>query len=205
MASWAGRGRAASLGARMNVKLQGLFNAAEFIEQRYGPQELAAVFQACSPQVRDRHATGIAIEWHPMGELVEFLRVADERLGTGDGEIAIEAGAAAARKNLRGAFTKALLWIARPDFLLKRIAALWSQFNDEGAMRATTVSDGLIEIEVTGVSTPDFLFCCVLTGWIREVGHSAGRPQARVSHVQCRGRGDARCLWRGEWEPLGEG
>jgi hypothetical protein len=189
----------------VQVKLQGLFNAAEYIEQTYGQQPLAEVLGRCAPGVRDRYVTGIAIEWHPMEELVELLRVADGLLGKGDGALAVEAGAAAAHKNLKGAFTKAVLWVTRPDFLVKRIAALWSQFNDEGAMKVNRVSDGGIELEVTGVSTPDYLFCCVLTGWLRQVGHSAGRPNARIQHARCRGKGDSRCIWTAEWEPLGSG
>jgi hypothetical protein len=187
----------------MNVKLQGLLNAVEFVEKRYGQQALAEVLAECSEQVRQRCAVGIAIEWHPMDELVEFLRVADAHLGKRDGGLAVEAGAAAAEKNLRGMFKRAVLWLANPEFLLKRIASIWQQFNDEGEMTVATVKDGCVELEVRGVGQADYLFCCVLTGWMRQVSISAGRPRARIEHYECRGRGDTRCRWRAEFEPLG--
>jgi hypothetical protein len=186
----------------MNVKLQGLLNAVEFVEKRYGQQALAEVLAGCSEQARQRCAVGIAIEWHPMDELVEFLRVADAHLGKGDGGVAVEAGAAAAEKNLRGMFKRAVLWFANPEFLLKRIASIWRQFNDEGEMSVTSVKDGFVELEVRGVGQADYLFCCVLTGWMRQVSTSAGRPRARIDHYECRGQGDAHCRWRAEFEPL---
>jgi hypothetical protein len=186
----------------MNVKLQGLLNAVEFVEKRYGQQALAEVLAECGEQVRQRCAVGIAIEWHPMDELVEFLRVADAHLGKGDGGLAVEAGAAAAEKNLRGMFKRAVLWLANAEFLLRRIAALFRQFNEEGEMTVASLQDGIVELEVKGVPQPDYLFCCVLTGWMRQVSISAGRPNARIDHYECRGRGDARCRWRAEFEPL---
>lgn len=189
----------------MNIKLQGLLNAAEFIQGHHGDRALSQVLQGCDPAVRDRYMSGIAIEWHPMEEFVQFLRVADEQLGKGDGQLAIDAGAAGARKNLRGTFKQALLWVANPEFVLKRVAALWRQFNDRGEMRVNEFRDGFTEIEVVGVDTPQYLFCCTLTGWAREVGRAAGRPRARVQHATCRDRGDARCTWQLEWEPVGAG
>jgi hypothetical protein len=186
----------------MNVKLQGLLNAVEFVEKRYGQQALAEVLAECGEPVRQRCAVGIAIEWHPMDELVEFLRVADAHLGRGDGGLAVEAGAAAAEKNLRGMFQRAVLWLANAEFLLRRIATLFRQFNEQGEMTVASLQDGVVELEVKGVPNPHFLFCCVLTGWMRQVSISAGRPRARIDHYACRGRGDGRCRWRAEFEPL---
>ncbi|MFW5925190.1 MAG: hypothetical protein ACOC9T_01935 [Myxococcota bacterium] len=189
----------------MNVKLQGLLNAAELIEQRYGPEALARVLQRCNEEVDARYRAGIAIEWHPMEELVEFLRVADDELGRGDGGLAIEAGAAGARKNLQGTFKQAFLWLANPGFALRRVAALWRQFNDRGEMRINELRDGFTEIEILDVDTPHYLFCCTITGWAMEVARASGRPKAKVHKELCRAKGDARCLWKLEWAPLGAG
>ena len=91
----------------MNIKAQGLFNAAKWIEKELGQAALRDVLRACSPAVRDRYTTAIVINWHPLEEFVEFLEVAERLLGRGDGKLAEQVGAAGARENLRGAMVRA--------------------------------------------------------------------------------------------------
>jgi hypothetical protein len=184
----------------MNVKAQGLLNAATWLEQTYGQAALRDVVRACSPEVRDRYTSAISINWHPMSELVEFLGSAEKLLGTGDGKLAEEIGAAGARMNMRGSFARLLFYIAKPDFLMKRIAQLWSQFNDAGSMELLHIDDFSSSIEVKGVPEPSWLFCCTLTGWAREVVTAMGGQDARSRHIECRARGAKRCVWKQVWQ-----
>src|SRR5438105_237316 len=86
-------------GAVVNVKAQALLNGAKCVREKFGEDALEQVLAACSPRVRERCATAIAINWHPQSELCEFLTVADRVLGRGDGKLSEEIGATGARAN----------------------------------------------------------------------------------------------------------
>lgn len=179
----------------MQIKAQGLFNAAKWIEAEYGQAALRDVLRACSPAVRELYTSAIVINWHDVEEFIEFLEVSEKMLGKGDGKFAELVGAAGARENLRGAMSRAALYLANPEFLMKRVASLWSQFNDEGAMTINKfVADEMI-LEVKGVSKPHWLHCCTITGWASEVSAQFGWRAPSAKHVRCRARGEARCLW----------
>jgi hypothetical protein len=179
----------------VNVRAQGLLNAAGWIEERHGRERLAE----CSPAVRERFVTAIAIEWHPVAEFIQFMEVAERVLRARDGQLAREMGAHGARQNLRGVVKRSLFYLASPDYLLRRIAGLWQQFNDRGAMHLRHLDDKYGHLEVEGVPEPHRLFCATLTGWTEVVAEAVGLMQPRVTHAECRADGDARCLWHVTW------
>lgn len=172
-----------------------MLNAAKWVDEEYGTSTLQEVVRACSPAVRERYVSAIAINWHPLEELVEFLGAADRIIGHGDGRIAEHIGAAGARANMRGVVVRFAFYVAKPEFLVQRLANLWRQFNDEGTMRFTEVSEAALKVEVLDLSTPNWLFCCTITGWAREVMRAVGVANPTARHVECRARGQARCIW----------
>jgi hypothetical protein len=179
----------------LQIKAQGLLNAAKWIEEQYGASALTEVIRACSEPVRERYVSAIAINWHPMSEFIEFLEVAERVLGRSDGKIAEQIGAAGARANMKGVMVRFAFYVAKPEYLLQRVAGLWHQFNDEGEMKLLEVTDNTVRVEVSGVKTPHWLFCCVLTGWCREVAASVDMTKPHARHVECITRGGARCIW----------
>jgi hypothetical protein len=172
-----------------------MLNAAKWIEESYGQSALRDVIRACSPAVRERYTSAIAINWHPVEELIELLTVADTTLGRGDGKVAEEIGAAGARANMKGVVIRFAFYVTKPELLMRRAAGLWRQFNDHGKMILVAIDDTSVKLEVTGVPDPNWLFCCVITGWCREVANAMGMRAARARHTRCRARGDERCLW----------
>ncbi len=180
----------------MQVKAQGLLNAVRWIEDEYGRDTRYRVVASCSPAVRDRCATAIAINWHPMSELTELLERAEEQLGTGDGRIAERMGSAAARANLKGVVIRFAFYVAKPQFMLERLAGLWRRFNEEGSLAILNVDSTEVSFEVAGVPEPHRYFCAMTTGWGNEVATAAGIVAPRASHTECRARGDRRCVWR---------
>jgi hypothetical protein len=179
----------------MNIKAQGLLNAAKWIEENYGQRALADVVQSCSEAVRERYTSGIGINWHPIEEYLELMDAADRILGRGDGKIAEEIGASAARANLEGVVIRAAFYVAKPELLMKRAAGFWRQYNDEGEMKVLDIDESVARLEVVGMTTVSWTFCCAVTGWCREVAAAAGMQHAVARHVQCRAKGDARCVW----------
>ena len=177
----------------MNVKLQGLLNAARYVEREYGASAYERTLDRCDPEIRDRIEAGIAIEWHPMEELVEFLEKAQQVVGAGD-ELSRAAGAEGARQNKRGFLKRAAFWLASPQYIMNRAAQLWSQFNDSGELRILEMDEEHLRAELADIDTPSWTFCQVITGWAEEMMRAVGFHDARPQHVSCRARGDERCI-----------
>lgn len=184
----------------MKVKAQGLLNGAAWVREKYGDEALARVLAACSRDVRERCTTAIAIHWHPADELSEFLATADRELGRGDGKVAEFIGAASARNNLRHMGLRLAFFLARPEFLMRRVAGVWRQFNDEGQMLVRSFVPGRMEAELTGITSPSWPFCCSVTGWLHEAGVATGMKHLITNHAECRARGAARCIWHLRWD-----
>ena len=179
----------------VNVKAQGLLNAAKWLEDEYGRDALGAIVRACSPPVRERYTSAIAINWHPVAELVEFMGEADRQLGRGTGKLAEQIGAAGARANMRGTMLRLVFYVSKPEFLMKRVASFWRQFNDEGTMELVAIDRHSMQLEVIGVREPHALFCASITGWCREVVRASGAASPVSKHTSCIARGQGRCLW----------
>jgi hypothetical protein len=186
----------------VQIKAQGLLNAAKFIEDEYGRDALGTVIRACSPDVRERYTSAIAINWHPMEELVELVQRADQILGRSNGKLAEEIGAAGARANMRGIVVRIAFYLAQPQFFIRRVAGLWRQFNDEGEMLVHSFGESSGLMEIRGMSAPHPIFCAILTGWVREIAVGLGIRQPVVRHTECRCRGDARCVYDVRWESI---
>ena len=186
----------------MNVKAQGLFHAATWIEKTFGQAALRDVIRGCRPETRDRYIASTAINWHPLEELVDFLEVADRTLGSGDGSLAIDIGAAGARMNTRNALLRITLYVAKPEMLIRRIGSFWRQFNDEGRVVVLEVGERGARFEATGILVTHEIFCNTLTGWSREVASAAGARSVTARHVECKARGDERCIWETRWLPV---
>jgi predicted hydrocarbon binding protein len=183
----------------VNVKAQGLLNGAAYVREKHGEEALARVLAACSPAVRDHVATSIAISWIPYEELAELLGAADRTLGKGDGKLAEAIGAWSARANLRHLALRLAFFLARPEFLMRRVASVWKQFNDRGEMHVREFGGGHMIAELTGIPRPNWPVCCSVTGWLHEAGVATGMKALVTEHVECRARGGARCVWRLRW------
>jgi hypothetical protein len=181
----------------LNIKAQALLNAARYIEDEYGAEVSAKVLAACSPAVRERVATAIAINWHPLAEFVEYLVAVTRTLP--DPLVGEKIGAAAARANTRGVMLRIGLMLSKPESVLRRGASMWRQFNDQGEMTLLKGERTAVEVTITGIPRTPRVFCDTVTGWARELVTSAGGKNALASHTECRADGDVRCVWVAKW------
>ncbi len=183
-----------------------------WIEATYGKDALADVLRACSPEVRATCASAIAIEWLPVAQVVEFVGTADRLLSTGTGKLAEAAGEAGARASLKNPLLRAVFYLANPEFLMRRTASIWKQFNDQGEMHLRDFDARGASFELTGCDEWHPVFCALLTGWFREIARTMDIQSPNVRHPDCRGRqlqgearGPGRCLWELRWAPIDRG
>src|SRR2546423_1335474 len=104
----------------MNVKAQGLLNAAKFIEEQYGRETLAEILRACGDATRETYTSATVINWHPVAELCEFCEAADRRVGGPGTKLVEEIGAAGARANMKGMLLRLAFYWGKPEYLMKR-------------------------------------------------------------------------------------
>ncbi len=190
----------------MNVKAQGLLNAVRWVEQTFGTAGLNHVLDACEPSTRTRCASAIAINWHPVEELLDFVGAAERVLPKSDKwGVPEEIGAAGARANTKGFLIRSIIYVSNPEFLLKRVAAAWHQFNDAGEMKLIRIDHrgdgdganvGSADVAVMGTNLKSALFCRILSGWCAEFSRAIGIQSPLVHHIECLANGDARCVWR---------
>jgi hypothetical protein len=178
----------------MNVKAQGLLNAAQHIETSFGREALGRVLRACSAPVRETYTTSTAISWHPASELCEFVEVAEAELDR-RGTLAQEIGAAGARANMKGTLLRIAMYWGKPEYLMKRIVGVWRQYNDEGVMELLEMGAHSARIEVRGIRQPHEAFCRILTGWWVEIAMGLGGTLVTATHPECRALGGQKCLW----------
>jgi hypothetical protein len=184
----------------VKVKAQGLLHGAAWLRETFGEGGLQTVLAECSPDVRERVSTAIALNWIPQAELAEFLRVADRTLGVGDGKIAESIGAASARVNLRHMALRLAFFLGRPEFLMRRVAGVWRQYNEEGDMIVHEFTPGRMLAELARVPDPDWFVCCSVSGWMHEAGLATGMKRLFVHHTECRAQDKPRCLWELRWD-----
>jgi predicted hydrocarbon binding protein len=179
----------------VQVKAQGILNAAKYIEERYGQRALSDIVRACSPAVRETYVSSIAINWHPVEELIEMVDTAEKQLGRGGLKLAQDIGAAGARANMKGMLLRIAFYWGKPEFLMRRAAGLWRQFNDEGEMELIDMDKHHVRVEVRGIREPNATFCAIIHGWIYETAQALGITNATAHHTECRARGNARCMY----------
>jgi hypothetical protein len=183
----------------VNVKAQALLNAAAYVREKLGEAPLEDVVASCSPDVRERLETAIAVNWHPQRELCDFLEAADRKLGRGDGKFAEEMGAAGARVNMGKWALRLAFFLARPEYMMRRVAGVWSNYNDEGEMIVREFTRGRMTAELVGLTEPNWWLCCSITGWLHEGGLATGLKRVVTTHAECRARGALRCVWQLRW------
>ena len=191
----------------MNVKAQGLLNAAAYVEEEYGRDMLGEILRACSAPVRETYTSSIAINWHPVEELCEFVDVAEAKLASPRGKLATQIGAAGARANMKGMLLRLAFYVGKPEYLMTRAAGMWRQFNDEGTMLLLAWEPRYAHVEVRGVRAPRETFCAIIAGWCYEMAVALGVGHVTVRHAECRAKGAGRCLFdvRGDFTGLKTG
>lgn len=184
----------------MLVKAQALLHAAQWLEANHGREAVARALTRCSPAVNERYMSAIAIEWTPAEEFIELLEAIEKTVGSGSGQTARDSGSYSARHYTRGVVKRSLFYLASPEFLLRRIAGLWRQYNDAGELLLHQFTDRKVVIELARLPAPHRLLCASVTGWIEVMAEAVGAHGSKASHPSCRARGDLHCTFVVDWD-----
>jgi hypothetical protein len=184
----------------LNVKAHSLLISAKWVQEKYGDHGLAEVLRRCSDNLRDRYTTVLPIEWHPQEELIEFISTVEQTFGDQSGRLCVQIGAATAKANLGGFVKQTIFYFANREYLLRRVAALWRQFNDAGELRVLEFDERKARMELLDIPTSNRYFCALITGWSCEVGRAFGVKHPQARHVACIAEKGERCLWQIDWQ-----
>ena len=143
----------------MRTKAQGFVSSVKWVEETYGKAALQEVVRACSPEVRARIASAIAIEWIPVREVVEVTTHVNRILGTGTGKLAESIGEVGARASIRSPMLRFVFYVGRPEFLMRKCASFWRQYNDAGEMLVRSFEANNATFELTGADETYAIFC----------------------------------------------
>jgi hypothetical protein len=175
-------------------------NAMAWLEAAHGQDAVARVLRRCSPAVNERYISAIAIEWHDFDEFVQVLEAIEAEVGRGDGRTAFASGRYSAEQNTRGLMKRALFYLASPEYLMRKAAGLWRQYNECGDLLLCNIDSQQVLLELRGLPRPHELLCESLSGWMQVVAEAIGARGAHTVHPTCRLRGAARCLHRIDWD-----
>jgi hypothetical protein len=185
--------------ARSEVKAGVVATRRRVIEERYGSRGLDAVLAALSDAPRALlREPPLVTTWVS----TEQLALIDEalihtHLG-GDPSRMRSVAEDAARFELNAIYTF-LLKLGGPEFVLKRIGAVFGSKARPGVLREDRVGAKQAWLELTGMAFPYYYVAHVMPAWAMGAITMAGAKDPRVELLECEHLGDRRTYWRVDW------
>ncbi|MFW6051294.1 MAG: protein kinase domain-containing protein [Myxococcota bacterium] len=124
----------------------------------------------------------LPVAWVPLDHYDVLLRTAERLLGTGDGSLAIELGAAAADAELP-ATHRLFLQSATPLLAVRRIPQLFRSYHDGGAVSVRPSTRDAWHVEVEGLEPQSRLHPMAMAGFYRRLIELAGGRDVRATVV----------------------
>ena len=117
-----------------------------------------------------------------------LIHAIDEAHGAGDLGLVVQLGRFEAERDLTIIY-RLLFRLMNPATVVEKTTDYWHKFHDTGSWEMMRVGDNEIQGVLSGWGVVDHALC-------REL---VGAQNVIVEHPECRGRGHARCLFRGRW------
>jgi hypothetical protein len=175
-------------------------NARAFIEERFPPEGMSQVLARLSDADRALFTGEVrSKDWHDLETYIRLIRAIDATLGNGDLSLLATLGRYEAERDrtfVQGLFLR----MASPGWAVRMVMEYWRAFHDSGHWTVETVGQRMLRGELRDFGVPDEAFCRELTGYVARVMEFAGGRNARMTHPQCRGRGDPGCHFQLSWD-----
>lgn len=165
----------------------------------HGEAGLERLEHQASPELSPTLVNGVAMSrWYPFDQFIELNVLIDRLFGTGDLALVKELGKFGAEANLKTVY-KLFYKVGTVRWILGRAARLWGAHYDSGEMQIVEERPGEGILEIVGFDTPHVVHCMSVAAWAEKSVEISGGKEAAVDDLQCRARGDARCLLRARW------
>jgi hypothetical protein len=185
----------------VQVKGTAIAGRLRWVERYHGAPALKKVLE----QLKDRDAarrleTGaLRSAWYPFDLFIDLTETIDRVLGKGDGALYRQVAAQTAEDDLSTVY-KVFFRFLQPMFIVQKAAQLWSSYYNSGKLLATSPEKSAIEIEIQGFETPRWTHCESVLGWAQRSIQLTGVKDVRGQHLECRGKGAARCRIKVTWK-----
>jgi hypothetical protein len=141
----------------------------------------------------------VSSAWYPYAAFVALVRAIDAVHGRGDLAQARVLGRAAAARDLGGTF-RIITAIASPRLLIERGHMFWPKYCDTGTLSLDASRDRFFHARLAGFPEIDPAHCLLIEGWLEGLGDALGAIGMSSRHVRCVHRGDAACVFEGQWQ-----
>lgn len=172
----------------------------QYVLKHHGEEKLRTVLA----QLRDREAakrletTVLKSSWYPFDFWVDLTQAIDRVVGNGDGRLFRPMAAQTAEDDLSTVY-KVFFKFTEPMRIFERAEQLWDAYYRPGKNKITKISPTSVEMEIIDFDQPNWAHCESVLGWAERSVQLTGAKNVRCEHLECRGRGAARCRMRVSW------
>jgi hypothetical protein len=175
----------------------------KFVATKRGPQAWPTLLGQLPAEDRQTLEGPMAgATWYPVGLWNRLMR---KFVAANGGEVAIELSRYIAAEDLNFIF-RMLLKMGSPEFVLKRVSAIYLRYFEAGALTATENSprDWTLKLDAPREENggPGEVVCTYgVCGWITEALARTGAKKPQVVHTRCRFRNAPACEYHVTWTP----
>jgi hypothetical protein len=176
----------------------GFVNVRAFAVERFGAGGYTAVTERLTPADRAELDSVVPVGWYSLGLYARVIRALDEVHGYGDLSLVLQLGRYEAERDLT-TIHRVFLRLANPAYVVEKFGDYWRRFHDSGRWELIRESDTQVSGYLDEWGYVDHALCRELVGYMGRLLELVGARNVVMEHPKCRGRGDARCFFRGRW------
>jgi len=168
-----------------------------FITRQFGYDDWRRFLSLLEPADRKKVEMPSAKEWYDLETWFRVLHVLSDNFGDDQRKVVLDFGRHEADRDLTS-IQRLFLRLANPAFVLEKAGEYWRNFCDFGEWRIERVENGA-RAELADVPILDELYCTELLGYLGRMMELVGAKNLQTEHIQCRARGDDKCIFTGSW------
>jgi hypothetical protein len=181
----------------MNTRGICFLNVRQFVVTKYDLGKWEQVLALLTDADRGLVRKAAGVGWYDIRAFGRLLRAVDQACGRGDYSMLKEIGAYEAEADF-GRTLRVFLHVLSVDSVLQMRSRLWRHFFSSGKWQLIPLkggTDGILSEWIV-----DEVQCLELCGYLERLLEFADGQCVSVTHAECRGRGDQRCVFQLRWQ-----
>src|SRR5262245_34535341 len=183
--------------APMKMKGIGFANIHKYVATKHDEAMWQKVRGSMRAEDRDAVSSAVAVGWYDVYLFGRLLRAVDAVCGKGDLRLMNDIGVFECEQDFNRIF-RFFLQVLSPTALMKAEARLWKHFQDSGTYESVATNEGMLT-KLTGWAVDEAL-CNELGGYLNRIVQLTVTSPVRMTHEQCRAKGDNCCAYRFVWK-----